>query len=232
MKIVAISDLHGNLIDLPECNVVCICGDIFPLSFQSNTIKSISWFLLDFIPWTNNLKCEKVIFVAGNHDILFEDLYQKYHKLDWEIENLLLTSHLKNTKIKYLCDSLYVYNGIKFYGSPWCPDLKQWAFYGDSIKLQNIFSCIPENIDILITHCPPKIGDCGMVLQPGWNYGKDFGCKELASQYPRIHPKYHIYGHVHSSTHQVTKYLDTNLVNVSLLDEDYELSYFPFEFDI
>lgn len=67
MKIVAISDLHGCLPQLPECDIVCICGDIIPLDYQGNTIKSISWFLQDFVPWTNCLSCNKVIFIAGNH---------------------------------------------------------------------------------------------------------------------------------------------------------------------
>ena len=43
MKIVAVSDLHGNLPDLPPCDVVCICGDIVPLWVQKSYEKSISW---------------------------------------------------------------------------------------------------------------------------------------------------------------------------------------------
>ncbi len=67
MKIIAISDLHGYLPKISECDVVCICGDIIPLQYQNDTIKSISWFLLDFVPWANSINCDKVIFIAGNH---------------------------------------------------------------------------------------------------------------------------------------------------------------------
>lgn len=232
MRIIGISDLHGYLPELPKCDIVCICGDIFPLEYQNNTIKSISWFLLDFIPWTDKLNCDKVIFIAGNHCWLFYDLFKNNHKLDWEIEELLLTSHLDSVKIKYLCDSEYIYNGIKFYGTPWIPDLANWAFYGDMNLLKERFQAIPENVDILLTHCPPQVADCGIVLQKCWNYNKDFGCYELAQQYPRIHPKYHLFGHVHSGQHKVVHYFNSNLVNVSLKDENYEVKYKPFIFSI
>lgn len=42
-----------------------------------------------------------------------------------------------------------------------------------------MFNQIPNDVDILLTHCPPKIDDYGRVLQVCWNYGKDFGCEEL-----------------------------------------------------
>lgn len=37
MKICGISDIHGNLIEnIPECDVLCICGDIVTLNAQRN----------------------------------------------------------------------------------------------------------------------------------------------------------------------------------------------------
>lgn len=72
MKIVCISDLHGFLYkpeDVPECDVVCICGDIVPLDYQGDDVASIAWFCLEFVPWTDQLRCKKVIFIAGNHKL-------------------------------------------------------------------------------------------------------------------------------------------------------------------
>ena len=71
MKVVAFSDPHGylpKLKDFPECDVVCIAGDICPLDVQRDLVESISWFLLEFKPWAESLPCKKVIFVGGNHD--------------------------------------------------------------------------------------------------------------------------------------------------------------------
>lgn len=232
MKIIAISDLHGYLPKLSLCDVVCIAGDILPLEYQNNTIKSVSWFLQDFVPWANYLPCNKVIFIAGNHDFLFDTL-SKSNQLDWEIEELLLTSHLDSTNIKYLCDSEYIYNGVKFYGTPWIPDLHKWAFYAGNNKLKEKFKQIPYDVDVLITHAPPKVGNCGTVLAyNNRNNGKNFGCIELAEEYSRINPKYHVFGHVHSGDHNITSYNNSKLVNVSLKDENYNIFYEPFIFEI
>lgn len=232
MKLIGISDIHGNLPKLPECDVVCIAGDILPLAYQNSTLQSVSWFLQDFIPWTDSLRCDEVIFIAGNHDFMFGDLLEKYHKEWWEVEELLLIHHKFEKKIHYLCDSLYTYKGIKFYGTPWIPDLQKWAFYANPDKLTQKFSQIPPDIDVLITHAPPKVADCGTVLQHCWNWNKNFGCKELTEQYPRIKPKYHLFGHVHTGEHRIVNYYNSNLVNVSIKDENYQVVFPPFEFEI
>ena len=44
MKIVAISDLHGNLPTIEEVAIIyCIAGDIMPLNIQSNDRKCRKW---------------------------------------------------------------------------------------------------------------------------------------------------------------------------------------------
>ena len=241
MKIIAISDLHGFLPkNIKKCDVVCIAGDIFPLDIQTDTVKSISWFCLDFKPWAESLPCDKVLFIAGNHDFIFQRLGLA-HPEDWGehvnanwVMMKLLRDHMFDTKLEYLCDSSYTYKGKTFYGTSWCPVLKNWAFYGDDEYLKKMFDKIPIKLDVLITHCPPQIGDVGKVLdKDNWNYQKDFGCKQLADAISNKNIKWVLSGHIHSGDHNITRYQDRmNIVNVSIKDENYRVNYKPFTFEI
>ena len=69
MKLIAISDLHGNLPEIKEkADIMIIAGDISPLNIQGNKPKMIKWLKTTFIDWINSLNVEKVHLIAGNHD--------------------------------------------------------------------------------------------------------------------------------------------------------------------
>ena len=69
MKICAISDIHGNLINIPECDVLCIAGDVVNLLAQRDNEESDKFWSITFVNWVDKLPCKKVIVVPGNHDI-------------------------------------------------------------------------------------------------------------------------------------------------------------------
>ena len=84
MKYVALSDFHGYLIpmeELPEGDVLLICGDILPLSVQRDTVAATVWFVTQFLPWTQTLSYKYIVFIAGNHDFLLEKLDIKNYTL-------------------------------------------------------------------------------------------------------------------------------------------------------
>ena len=43
MKVCAVSDLHGDLIDIKPCDLVLICGDSVPLNVQRNSKGTERW---------------------------------------------------------------------------------------------------------------------------------------------------------------------------------------------
>lgn len=251
MKIVAISDLHGHLPKLQPCDVVVICGDIVPPNIQKNYEASLAWLSGPFQSWALNLDCKKVIFIAGNHDFVFETMrngevhtcgqhqvypHSKLYFTSTRIcETLFQMDNDYDPKILYLCDNTYKYEGITFYGTPWCPSLRNWAFYGDKQHLLNQFNKIPDDVDVLITHCPPKYGLQGIVLETNWNYMNDFGCVELQQVIDeRFADKdmWILSGHIHSGKHEVEKMNNVKYRNCSIKNEDYQVAYQPFEFEI
>ena len=256
MKIVGLSDIHGLLLkpeDVPQCDVVCICGDIVPLDYQNDTIKSVSWFLLNFLPWTDKLRCDKVIFIGGNHDFFLENLHKRcaaypptnncpecpgIPELMWRrpsdvMKRLLVGTHKGASKLVYLCDNSYEYKGVTFYGTPWISDLQNWAFYKDDASLAKAYDNIPYTVDVLLTHMPSMLNDTGMVRQNGcFNSWAQYGNTYLAKCITERNIKYALCGHVHSGNHHPELCGGTQVVNVSIKDEDYKRSYEPFEFEV
>lgn len=247
MKIVALSDLHGNLPELPQCDVVCICGDIVPLMVQKNAIQSVAWLSGPFQKWALDLPCEKVIMIWGNHDFIGERLL-KYGSVDGDtigfplgyngsMQHNLLFQNDTDEKIVILCDERYEYKNKVFYGTPWCPELRNWAFYKDSEGLKEKFLGIPYETDVLLTHCPPKFGQQGVVLETNWNFGSNFGCQELQDTLENTFKlkscgTHILSGHIHSGNHNIEARGGIIYRNVSLLNEDYEVAYKPFEFNL
>lgn len=231
ITIVGMSDLHGLLPkEMPPGDVLCICGDIVPLEVQSDTIESIAWLCTKFFPWIESLPYEKVFMVWGNHDFIGQTLHTDKHGQHRKPKRVL-KKLMAPAKLTLLEDTEVIYEGYRFYGSPWCPDLSMWAFYADSLALNRYFSKIPVGTDVLITHCAPRIGMFGTTTQ-GWNAMRDFGCSELATWVAERSPKLHIFGHIHTGQHKREVVGGTMLANVSIKDENYEHTYEPQTFSL
>ena len=246
IKVVGISDTHGALPQLPECDVVCHCGDISPLEYQQYQTSMMSWFCLEFLPWVESLPCKKFIFIAGNHDFFLENIHKRlkmvtptYTEYTWRSASDVIKKMLPGNwrrvynKLVYLCDSSFEYEGKRFYGTPYIRDLERWPFYLPSDQLVEKFKNIPKKCDVILTHMPPKIEGLGEVIQTGqFNTGADYGSPELADILNTRDFKYALCGHVHSGQHNPVEIGGKKLVNVSLKNEDYKEMYYPFEFEI
>lgn len=220
MKIVAISDMHGNYdFEVPKADILIVAGDIVPLKMQRNISQSFSWFKKKFIPWCQKLPVKQVYLVAGNHDFFLEDsIKAKECLLETKI------TILYNESSEYLDDNGKIWT---IWGSPLCHIFGNWAFMRSDEYEKEKFSLIPNDLDILITH-DAAYGRNDVILGDSpWTDGRNIGNLALAEVLKDKHPKYHFTGHLHTSDHNLVDYEGTLTACVSLLDERYEMTYKP-----
>ena len=219
--ICAISDLHGTLIDIEPCDLVLICGDIVPLNIQSNSKKTYKWFQTVFKEWADNLPCNKVLFVAGNHDLGLEHHQERYEKLFPE-----------DNKVTYLCNTSYDYKGIKIFGTPYCKQFGHWPFMKDDNTLTKLFEEIPYNLDILISHDAPYGYTDVCLQQLDWISKDHLGNMPLRNAIIEKKPKVVFHGHLHSANHEFELLENSKVVNCSIVDEQYNINYYPIYYDL
>jgi Icc-related predicted phosphoesterase len=222
-KIACISDLHGKLPTIEESDILIISGDICPdkppysdtyvgsltaMLYQSDWLKTI------FKEWLDKQPVKEVVAVFGNHDFIGDRRPDLVPKLKW---------HLLENETKEIL-------GLKIFGSPYQPFFYDWAYNAPEGKegeifLDNIFSKIEDNTDIVICHGPPfSHGDLTV-------RGENVGSKALLTHIDRVKPKLVVCGHIHSG---YGKYNigETTIFNASVLDEKYKLVNKPIYFEI
>ena len=229
MKIVAMSDLHGTLLPVNDyfepCELVCICGDISPLHIQLNHRKMRKWLKEEFKPWCEALPCDKVIFIAGNHDDICKNT------------DFMYSVFPKDEKVTYLFHENYTYiskSGKEYniFGTPYCKLFGNWAFMETNDALDKLYQDIPENLDILITHDQPH--EYGDILMDNvvWNTGEHIGNKPLLKAILTKQPFLQVNGHLHSCSHELIEIGSTKHYNVSIKNEKYEPVYNPLTIEI
>lgn len=213
MNIVAISDLHGFLPRVEKCDVVTISGDISPLHIQRWYSLMLDWFKEDFIPWCMSLPCDKVIFIAGNHDFACSS---PNWKMDFSY--LLDEQNGAREKIVYLENESYTYKEKVFFGCPYS-DIPYWAFSIDDHPWG--YNDIEPDVDVLLVHQAPDYNGVGTT-----EFDQNYGSEKLFDVIKDRKPKYVLCGHIHSGNHDKVVYEDTIIYNVSIKDENYEPSYY------
>ena len=218
--------MHGQLdFKIEPCDLVLICGDIVPLDIQSNMPLSEEWFYTTFIPWCNNLPCKKVLFIAGNHDWI---LQRHPHRIREMLK--------EEPKITYLDCEIFEYNGKVIYGTPMCKPFGRWAFmpsYDEQDKKYARHLKIIGNIDIIMSHdAPYGVSDVLLQKDCWWADGSHIGNHSLKTFIENAKPTICLHGHLHSTNHDKEMLGDTEVYNVSLLNEDYIMAYKPQNFEI
>jgi Icc-related predicted phosphoesterase len=106
--------------------------------------------------------------------------------------------------------------GLQFWGSPVQPEFLNWAFNKKrGAEIKRYWDRIPAGIDVLVTHGPPQ----GILDKT--EEGLLVGCEELIGAVHRVHPKVHIFGHIHEGYGHMRQ--DGILfVNASIMTERYQ----------
>jgi len=69
MKICCVTDIHGHLPQIPECDLLLIGGDIVPMALHEPPLSAV-WLESAFKPWVAEIaKRARVIGISGNHEI-------------------------------------------------------------------------------------------------------------------------------------------------------------------
>lgn len=226
MKICVTSDLHGILPKIEEpCEVVLICGDIMPLRMQRNIPQSEKWLKTTFAEWVNNLPCESVIMVGGNHDFALANMYRQPLKISSILSNPTngKLELLDNEETSVISKDGKIYS---IWGTPYCKIFGNWAYMYEPETLIKAYESMPQYCDIIISHDAPRLLGLGEIHEGAWA-GKDAGNTWLADEIMRKQPKHCFCGHIHSGCHGIQEFNGMKFSNVSLVNEDYVVSYKP-----
>lgn len=209
MRIVCISDTHTfeSEIVIPDGDVLIHAGDA--------TITGTPFEVSQFALWLKRQPHKYKIFIAGNHDWLFEK------------DRQAAQSAIESAGAIYLQDKLVTLDGVRFYGSPWQPRFGDWAFNVNRGRAIRQKWDLIEPCDVLITHGPPW-----GVLDTVLPNSKHLGCEELGEAVGRIRPGTHVFGHIHGGYGEYVARNGTRFINASICNESYQPVNAPMVFEI
>ena len=209
MRVCCVADLHGNLPEIPPCDLLLLGGDLVPLNAH-RAARGRAWLDGEFRAWLDAIPAAtQVVGVAGNHDFVFQE------------GDLGLDPPLRWT---YLQDSGATVLGLSIWGTPWQPTFFNWAFNLDEDELAGKWDLIPEGIDVLLLHGPPFGHGDSTPRGP-------VGSRSLLRRIQALKPKLAVAGHIHSG-YGVHAIGPTTLACCSLLDDDYAPKHRPILVDV
>lgn len=203
-----LNHITGGVFLPEEADIIIHAGDV-SMRGQEHEVES-------FLKWYSALPYKYKIMISGNHDFLFE-------------EQRIIAKELlaRYPDIIYLESSEVIIEGIKIYGEPRQPWFHDWAFNVErGEKIKRYWDAIPDDVDILVTHGPPK-GILDMTMR-----GEQVGCEDLLFRIKELkNLKLHCWGHIHE--HAGYDFIDNiHFVNASVLNLRYQLQNKPLMFEI
>jgi hypothetical protein len=224
MRIVALSDQHGFLPDIPPCDLLIVAGDVCPDRFGPFTARhdpyqQKAWFDHTARHWLASAPATHKLLTWGNHD--------------WCGEACSFRSdaprHARSTDLQILVDEgttipLPAGGEIAVWATLWSNTFMQWAFAKEPGDLEPVYAEIPRH-RYPVSHQPPYgYGDRAIDLDSG--QVRNVGSRELLTTIERVRPKIVICGHVHDGYGRY-EHRGVPIHNVSVVDERYRLVHPP-----
>lgn len=205
MIITHISDTHNkhNVLNgkLPGGELLIHSGDFTSIGRKHEVEKFIEWF--------GKQDYAHKVFIAGNHDLVFdrEVLYRDkashfegrtFDDLPAEGKPEWLKELLANLPrgVHYLENSSVTIEGKKIWGSPISPSFGYgWAFNKNrGADINKVWYEIPLDTDIVITHTPIYGHN-----DRASNTNQNVGCEQLYYRMREVNPHLHFCGHIHEA---------------------------------
>ena len=104
----------------------------------------------------------------------------------------------------------------------------------DPKELAEVYAKIPDDVDVIVSHQPPygygdRVPDKYIVFQADGD--AHVGSKELLRTIDRVRPKFVICGHIHDGRGEY-QHRETRILNVALVNEQYERVHEPVIFEV
>lgn len=229
MRIVALSDQHGHLPDIPQCDLLIIAGDVCPDRFgpflaMHAPEQQRFWFDRHVRSWLAKAPAAHKLLTWGNHDWCGQAC--SFHSDS--------PAQASTADLQILVDertSVPTSDGqISVWATPWSNRFMNWAFMKAPGELEALYAEIPEGIDVLVSHQPPY-GYGDRSFDVGSGRVEHLGSRELLAAIESVRPRLVICGHIHDGYGR-TEYAGIPIYNVTLVDEQYRLVHAPTVIDL
>lgn len=203
IRVVCISDTHNHIPEhVPDGDVLIHAGDMTNDGSVAEIQKQIDWL--------SSLPHPEIVVISGNHDTYLDPRTrpslseeQRRGRLDWKRVHYLQHRRLSltvkvqsrngsDTDTTPLLAADQSERRVRIYGAPQIPACGPMSVHAFQYERgRDAWSeTIPEDIDILITHTPPK-------FHLDLSLPKGIGCEYLLAEVKRVKPALHVFGHVH-----------------------------------